>query len=268
MSTTLILLFIAIGVIGGLIGGMLGVGGGILFVPCLHYGFQALGIDADLSIKLAIATSLSIILVTALSAAVSHTMNGAIDPRAVLIMAGMALPSAFVGAGIGHVIGGASLQKLFGFVTLLISSQFLRAVPKRHEKAGREISFNNYVMVGGVSGLFSSILGVGGGIITVPLLHLALQMPMNQAVANSSGLIVFSALAGTIGWILSGLGAEGRPAYSMGYVNLLAWILIASSAMLTSLLGAWLADRLDPNRLRFPFGVLLLIVGFRMAFFG
>ncbi|MBK7496719.1 MAG: hypothetical protein IPI28_15490 [Candidatus Omnitrophica bacterium] len=54
----------------------------------------------------------------------------------------------------------------------------------------------------------------------------------------------------------------------MGYVNLLAWILIASSAMLTSLLGAWLADRLDPNRLRFPFGVLLLIVGFRMAFFG
>lgn len=268
MTATIILLFFGIGVIGGLIGGLLGVGGGILFVPCLHYGFQAVGIEADLSIKLAIATSLAIILVTALSAAVGHTLNGSVDPRAVFVMAGMALPSAFVGAAIGHIIGGDFLQSLFGFVTLFASIQFLRPIPPKHDKTDHEISTSNYIMVGGVSGLFSSILGVGGGIITVPLLHLALDMPMNRAVANSSGLIVFSALAGSLGWILSGIGTEGRPAYSLGYVNLVAWILIASSAMVTAQVGAWLAERLEPNRLRKPFGMLLLLLGIRMAFFG
>jgi uncharacterized membrane protein YfcA len=122
-------------------------------------------------------------------------------------------------------------------------------------------------MVGGVSGLFSSILGVGGGILTVPLLHLMLDMPMNQAVANSSGVIVFSAFAGTIGWILSGLGVEGRLAYSLGYVNMLAWVLIASSATITAQFGSWIANHIEPNKLRFPFGVLLLLVGIRMLFF-
>ena len=267
MSAGIILLFVSIGLIGGLVGGMLGVGGGILFVPCLHFGFQAMGVPADTSMQLAVATSLAIILVTALSAALGHTMHGAIDPRAVLIMAAMATPSALVGSYIATLLNGSTLARLFGLLTLFVSIQFLRPIPLKHIKVERDIATQNLIMVGGVSGLFSSILGVGGGIITVPLLHLALDVPMNNAVANSAGLIVFSALAGTIGWIFYGWDAEGTPAFSLGYVNMVAWVLIATAAMVSAQIGAWLADRMEPNKLRLPFGVLLAMVGVRMTFF-
>jgi hypothetical protein len=267
MATGVIILFVLTGVVGGFVGGMLGVGGGILFVPCLHMGFLSIGLAEDLAFQMSVATSLAIILVTALSSALGHTFHGAMDPRAVLIMAAMAVPSALVGAGIGHVIGGNSLKRLFGLTTLLVSYQFLRQIPLKHTKTNREITFRNYIMVGGISGLFSSILGVGGGILTVPLLHLGLDVPMHRAVANSSGLIVFSALAGTFGWIISGAGLEGRPALSLGYVNLVSWFLISFGAMFSAQAGAWMAAKTKPGKLRKPFGILLILVGINMLFF-
>lgn len=266
MPHSIFALFLIVGLVGGMVGGLLGVGGGILFVPCLHYGFQAMGVDTDISMKISVATSLAVILITALSSALGHTLYGAIDVRAVFIMAAMAFPSAFVGSKIGDLIGGALLERVFGVVALLVAVQFLRPIPPGHQKSDRVIEPPQFIMVGGVSGLLSSILGVGGGIITVPLLHLALDMPMNRAVANSSGLIVFSAVAGTLGWIQSGWGKEGLPAFSLGYVNMAAWVLIATAAMISAQFGVWLADRLDSNRLRVPFGVLLILVGVKMAF--
>ena len=267
MTTGILILFVAVGLIGGLIGGMLGVGGGILFVPCLHFGFQVMGVSPDIAMKVAVATSLAIILIAAFSAALGHSLHGAIDTRAVFLMSIMAIPSALVGSKIGDVVGGMILQRVFGITALLVAIQFLRPVPVHYSKQDHEIMPSSFIMVGGLSGLVSSILGVGGGILTVPLLHLALNMPMNQAVANSSGLIVFTAVSGTIGWMLSGWGAEGRPTYSLGYVNMVAWVVIATAAMVAAQVGAWLAEQLEPNRLRFPFGLLLSLVGIRMLFF-
>jgi uncharacterized protein len=267
MTSGILILFVTVGLVGGLVGGMLGVGGGILFVPCLKFGFEMMGVSTDIAMKVAVATSLAIILIAALSAALGHSLHGAIDVRAVFLMSCMAIPAALVGSKIGDIVGGMVLQRVFGITALFVSIQFLRPVPANHQKRDRDITPSSLIMVGGVSGLVSSILGVGGGILTVPLLHLVLDMPMNQAVANSSGLIVFTAVSGTFGWMLSGWGADGRPAYSLGYVNMVAWILIATAAMIAAQVGAWLADKLEPNRLRFPFGVLLGLVGVRMLFF-
>jgi uncharacterized membrane protein YfcA len=267
VTLSVLLLFLVIGVIGGLIGGMMGVGGGILFVPCLHFGFRSMGLDEELSMRMALATSLAIILVTALSSALGHAFNDVLDARAVLLMAAMAVPASLAGVGVAYVVKASFLKILFGCVSCFISIQFMRPIPRHHTKGNREITAGNYVMVGGVSGLFSSLLGVGGGIITVPLLHLGLNQPMNIAVANSSGLIVFSAFAGTLGYIFSGWDAEGRPPLSFGYVNLAAWVLIAFGAIVTAQAGAFIVARIRPSRLRFPFGVLLMLVGLNMLLF-
>lgn len=267
MATGIVILFVLTGLIGGFIGGLLGVGGGILFVPCLDWGFTALGVKPDLAFQMAVATSLAIIVVTGLSSALGHTMHGNLDPRAVLVMACMSVPSSLVGSGIGNVVGGAVLERIFGLTALAVAFQFLRPIPIKHDKADREVSVSNYVMVGGISGLFSSIIGVGGGILTVPLLHLGLDVPIKRAVANSSGLIVFSALSGCTGWVLQGLSVEGRPAFSVGYVNLVAWVLISFGAMITAQLGSWAAARTRANRLRVPFGVLLILVGIEKVLF-
>lgn len=267
MEPWVLVMFLVVGVLGGFIGGMLGVGGGILFVPCLHIGFQSMGVAPEISFQMSVATSLAIILVTSLSSALGHTVHGNLDPKAVLLMAMAAIPTSLAGAGIGSVLGGAKMERVFGFALLLVSIQFLRPITPKHAKTDHEITPTSLVMVGGVSGFVSSILGVGGGILTVPLLHLLLNLPMNLAVGNSSGLIIFSALFGSIGWAISGWREEDLPPYSIGYVNLAAWVLIAFGALLSAQAGAWVTSRLPANGLRRPFGVVILLIGIKMAFF-
>jgi len=257
-------MFILIGVIGGGVAGLLGVGGGILFVPCLYHGFVWSGVEEEMAFLLAVGTSLSVIIVTSLSSSLGHAIHGNLNPRAVLLMAVPAIPSAMAGAGIGSVLGGGVLRMTFGVVALLIAIQFFRPAGEPKFKEDRRLWYGHYLIVGGISGLFSAILGVGGGILTVPLLHLVFNRPMNRAVPNSSGLIVFSSIAGTIGWIISGWNAEGLPAASVGYVNMYGWALISITAVVSAQIGALGVAYLDHKKLRIPFGVMMVLVGIKM----
>jgi len=267
MTATILVLFVATGAVGGYLAGLLGVGGGVLFVPCLHFGFTRMGMSPDDAFLVAVATSLAVIVVTSLSSALGHAIHGALTGGQVLSMALLAVPSSLAGAVIGEAVGGDVLKRFFGFFLLLVAYRFLRPLPERGVDPDRIVPVPHLAVVGGLSGLLSSILGIGGGILTVTLLNLVLYVPMHRAVANSSGLIVFSSVAGTIGWILLGLDAEGLPLYSWGYVNLPAWSLLSIGAVIFAQAGAWTAARLDSARLRPPFAVLLVLVGVKMLLF-
>jgi uncharacterized membrane protein YfcA len=182
-------------------------------------------------------------------------------------MATLAIPASLAGAGIAQVVGGYYLQRIFGLFLLFVSYRFMKPLPKSSLDPDRIIPIPELAVVGGISGLFSSILGVGGGIFTVSLLNLVLRVPIHRAVANSSGLIVFTTIAGTLGWIYAGWGEEGLPAFSYGYINMIAWALISFTAVLFAQLGAWAASRSKPEGLRKPFAGILVLVGIKMLFF-
>jgi uncharacterized membrane protein YfcA len=264
MTTSIVVMFLAIGVIGGFIAGLLGVGGGILFVPCLYLGFTWMGLNEKLSMEVAVGTSLAIIVVTSFSSALGHALHGKLTGGQVLAMAILAIPASVVGAKIAVLIGGVLLKKLFGVFLLFVSYRFFRPPHPKTIDPDRLIPVPELLLVGGCSGLLSSMLGIGGGIITVSMLHLWLRQPIHRAVANSSGLIVFTSIAGTISWIWEGWNTEGLPVLSYGYVNLAGWALIAFTSVIFAQVGAHLAARTRPEGLQKPFAVILLLVGLDM----
>lgn len=265
MEESIVLMFVAFGVVGGFLAGFLGVGGGILFVPCLYHGFLWMGVqETGLAMHLAIGTSLAIIVITSISSALGHAIHGALTGGQVLSMAIMAVPAALAGAVLATFLGGNFLKNFFGLFLLFVAYRFVKPMPKSNLDPDRIIPVPQLMMVGGISGLLTPLLGIGGGIITVSLLHLVLRVPIHRAVANSSGLIVFSSIAATAGNIVAGWNVEGLPAYSVGYVNLIAWSIIALASALFAQVGAWAASRTHADGIRKPFAILLVLVGVKM----
>ncbi len=265
MDISIILMFLAFGLMGGFLAGFLGVGGGVLFVPCLYHGFIWMGIeDTGLAMHMAVGTSLAIIVITSLSSALGHAIHGSLTGGQVLSMAILAVPAALAGAAIAAVVGGDFLRVFFGAFLLFVAFRFHKPPPKSDLDPDRIIPIPQLMMVGGISGLLSSLLGIGGGIITVSLLHMVLRVPIHRAVANSSGLIVFSSIAGTTGNVIAGWDVEGLPMYSYGYVNLVVWSVMALVAAASAQAGAWAASKAKPAELKKPFAILLALVGLKM----
>src|SRR5690606_38750552 len=114
-----------------------------------------------------------------------------------------------------------------------------------------------------VVGYISSLMGVGGGSLSVPTIA-ALGATMHQAVGTGAAIGVFIAVSGTIGFVISGWGAAGLPPLSLGYVNLIALVLVGVTATLTAPLGAALAHRLQQQTLKRVFALFLVVVGLNM----
>jgi uncharacterized membrane protein YfcA len=112
-------------------------------------------------------------------------------------------------------------------------------------------------------GAISTLMGIGGGTLTVPTLSIC-SYPVRRAVGTASVIGLIIALPGTIGYILNGWGKAGLPVYSLGYVNLPGMIAIVVSSMWTAPLGARAAHSIEPRHLRKLFGLFLAITSAKM----
>ena len=117
------------------------------------------------------------------------------------------------------------------------------------------------LLVGLVGGSFSAFFGIGGGVVTVPLMVLGLHLPIQLAVGNASALIVVSSLFGTLSYIHHGWHLAGQPAFSLGYVNLLVVAIVVPASTLCARLGAWVARRAPHDKLSMIFAMLQLFIG-------
>ena len=98
----------------------------------------------------------------------------------------------------------------------------------------------------------------------VPRLSLALGLRMHDAIATSLAAIVFTSFGGVIGYIANGLNVPNLPAYSIGYVYLTSWFLLAVTSITMAQVGAITAHRLPAKQLRYTFVVLLFFIGLKM----
>ena len=114
-----------------------------------------------------------------------------------------------------------------------------------------------------IVGLISALMGVGGGALSVPTLH-AFGASMHRAVGTGAAIGVFIALAGTIGFMISGWSVAGRPPLSLGYVNVVALVSVGLTAALFAPIGAAMAHRLQQRTLKIAFAVFLTSVGLNM----
>jgi uncharacterized membrane protein YfcA len=261
----LVLLLLAIGGAGGFLSGLLGVGGGILFVPALFFAMTALGFDTQYAMHLAVATSLLIVLATGATSAVAHYRRGSVDMARVRAWGPYIFAGVVAGALFASSVDGAVLKRVFAGITLLIS--FYMAFG-RERTSGESVAFLTLkvqrVLCVGI-GMVSSMIGVGGAILTVPMMSYS-GMTMQKAVGTGAALGVVISLPGTLGYMAGGLihNIAGLPPYSIGYVNFIAAGMIVPTAMLLAPVGVKISHAMPRLMLRRVFAAVLVIVSIRM----
>lgn len=253
---------LATGAVAGLLAGLLGVGGGIVIVPVLVIVAKIFEISDNIAMLVVVGTSLATIIPTSISSARSHHRRGAIDIATVMDWGPGIFIGALVGGLISGVLGAGGLSIIFGVVALIVAINL--AIPKTFVLAqSTPKTLAGRACTALPIGITSSLMGIGGGTLAVPVLTM-MSVPVKRAVATASVFGLIIAVPATAGFIWSGLGVEGRPPGSFGFVNLPAAIVIFSVSVFTAPVGARLAHSLEPRRLKLAFSIFLAISAIRM----
>ncbi len=254
---------LAAGVAAGFAGGLFGIGGGVVTVPALYALFRASGAGDDASLKTAIGTSLAVIVVTSLRSLAEHRRAGAVDADILRSWS----PWIAIGSGsagfLSRHIPVEALASIFAGGALLIAAQRL-FIRKRNGASGMDLSHKAvHIPVGIGTGLFSGLMGLGGGAVGVMVMRWA-GRSIHQAVATASGFGVAVAVPGVIGFLIAGLGAEGRPPASIGFVELPAFAAMAVAGGFAAPFGARLAHRVRGELLSILFGAYIACAAMAM----
>ncbi|MHC0054945.1 sulfite exporter TauE/SafE family protein [Actibacterium sp. D379-3] len=259
---TLLGLLLAIGALAGLIAGLLGVGGGIVLVPAFLYTFTALGYDSPQLMQICLATSLSTIIVTSARSVLSHNRKGAVDWDILRTWAPGIMVGAVVGVLVASNLRSGVLQGIFGVLAICIGLYLAFGKP------GWKIADQ---MPGGIMravlswaiGFLSVLMGIGGGSFAVPMMTLYGQ-PIHRAVATAAGFGVAIALPSVIAFLFVVIPAEVRPPYTLGAVNIPAFLIVIAMTLITAPIGARLAHSMNPKPLRRVFAAFLILVAANM----
>jgi len=256
-----LIFLLGMGALAGLMAGLLGIGGGIIIVPVLALVFEGQGIDPDVLMHVAIGTSLGTIVVTSLSSIRAHQRRGAIDWTVFRSITPGIVVGALAGSVIAEQLSGHSLKLAFALFMLLVAAQMARgnvARPHRHLPGAPGL-----LAAGGIIGTVSSVMGVGGGSMSVPFLTWC-NVPVRQAVATSAAIGLPIALGGALGFVVNGWDAAARPPWSLGYINLPAFLGIVVASTLFAPLGARIAHTIPPATLKRVFAVFLAVLGIKL----
>ncbi len=252
----------ATGAISGVFAGLLGIGGGAILVPALAYALTWLGYDSDVIQHIAVGTSLAIIIPTGISSARAHHARGAVDVGILRLWAPVIFAATLAGGLMAGFYSGAVLRVIFGVMALFIAANIV--LPFQQRLIGHlHSSPLTHRIFAAIVGYLSALMGVGGGALSVPTIA-ALGATMHKAVGTGAAIGVFIAISGSIGFIASGWGVKDLPPLSLGYVNLVALVLVGGLAALTAPLGAALAHRLNQRTLKLVFAAFLVAVGLNM----
>jgi uncharacterized membrane protein YfcA len=257
-----LLAMLATGLVSGVAAGLLGIGGGAVIVPALSNALLLMGFDAGIVQHVAVGTSLAIIIPTGIMSARAHFARGALDLNALRLWVPFIVVGTFIGGLMSGLFSGDVLRVVFAVMAFFVAANILFAVQTRLMGHLKGSASANRVMAFLV-GYLSSLMGTGGGSLTVPTL-VAFGETMHRAVGTSAAIGVAIAVSGTLGFLISGWGVPDLPPFSLGYINLVALVVVGVMASITAPLGAALAHRLDQKALRYVFAAFLVAVGCNM----
>ncbi len=259
----MLVIYGTVGAVVGILAGLLGVGGGGVIVPLLVFVFHMQRVADEITMHLALGTSLASIVFTSISSFMAHHRRRAVHWRTVrLIVAGIVAGTLF-GSSVAAQLTTGFLKAFFALFLYIVSIQLLL---NRPPKPSRELpGFIGMSGAGLVIGFLSSLVGIGGGSLSVPFMAWC-NIAIHQAIGTSAAIGLPIALAGTLGYLIGGWDSPSLPAHAVGFIYLPALLGIAGVSVLTAPLGVRLAHRLPVDRLRKIFAVMLILIGTRMLF--
>lgn len=259
---TLAALIVAGGAVTGLLAGLFGVGGGGVIVPVLYEIFRVAGVPDEVRIQLCVGTSLAIIIPTSMRSFAAHRARGKLPTEILREWIVPAVAGVVIGGLIAAVAPAALFEAAFVAIAVVIGAKFLFSRESwrlGHELPGR-LAMNVY---GLIIGLYSALMGVGGGSVSTAILTLYNQ-PIHTAVGIASGVGLIISIVGTISFIVAGLPHQAMlPPLSLGYVSLIGFVLMAPISAFVAPYGARLAHAMPRRRLEIAFGIFLWLVAAR-----
>ena len=227
-------------------------------VPFLTFLFESYQFPQEHILHMAIDTSMTTILFTAISSVRAQQKKKMIRWDIVIALAPGIIFGGILGGGkIFSALQGPWLTIFFASFQYFSAYQMLANKKPQASRTlpGKAGLFGTGSLIGGVS----SLVGAGGAFISVPFM-LWCNIPIHSALATSSALGFPIAAASAIGYIIGGLHIENLPAHSLGYIYLPAVLCISVMSMLTASVGVRIAHQLNTTQLRKMFAIVLICI--------
>ena len=251
--------------VAGFMAGLLGVGGGIIIVPALYYAFTVLDFDIATRMHLSVGTSLAIIIPTSIISTKTHMEYDAVDFKliksfGIFILFGV-IAGTFLAVNLktpAFVLFFSIMAFIVGLFFIFFREQLLKN-PKMISDSAKNIS-------GIIIGFISVLLGIGGGSLMVPFMR-TFGYDIRRSIGTAAGVGFLIAVFGTITMITGGKIVDNiNTPFSLGYVNLLGFLVFVPVTMIMARVGAKAVYKIDKNILSKIFGIFLIIVSIRSFF--
>jgi uncharacterized protein len=266
----IILFLILIGIFAGLLAGMLGIGGGVIFAPVLFYMFDARGIENPE--VWAIGSSLLCTLATSVSASVKQGRQRTFSAReslkvGIFGIAGITIGKQYITS---DYFNSDVFLIIFFIILVYTGIQFLRKALNRATPPApgtdRLVNWREAVPIGGGGGLIAALTGIGGGIVMVPIMNMIYRLSFQKAVSISVGAIMIISLSGVVQLAISAPATAGLSPYTLGYIDFGTAFALVVGAIAGAYTGTWAQGKVNLTILNGLFAAMLLIAAVRMIY--
>ena len=267
LATDQILFFLSImsvtALVAGFFAGFFGIGGGIITVPCLFYIFGANGIDKSFLMHLAVGTSFAIMIPTAIMSVFTHYKHKAVDFNVLKTYGIFVVIGVAIGSLIAAYLNTKSLILFFSIAlyVLALNLFFLK------EKTKFKLNFSliQRSTLGFIVGFISSLMGIGGAIMNVPILKFV-GYTINKSIGTAASIGFLISLTGSAGFFLTGILTKTSLPLSIGFINIPAFLIFIPLTMYMAKVGATLVHKMNRNVITKLFGFFLVIIASRFLY--
>ena len=248
--------------VAGFMAGLLGVGGGIIMVPALYYAFTVLDFDIVTRMHLSVGTSLAIIIPTSIISTKTHMEYDAVDFRMVKSFGIFILFGVIAGTFLAVNLKTSALVLFFSIFAFIVGLFFIFIRDKLLENP-KKISNIVKNISGIVIGFISVPLGIGGGSLMVPFMR-TFGYDIRKSIGTAAAIGFLIAITGTFTMVIGGKIIDNvNTPFSIGYINLLGFIVFVPVTMVMARLGAKAVYKIDKKLLSKIFGTFLILVSIR-----
>ena len=242
----------------GFVAGLFGIGGGLITVPFLYYIFGELGIDQQYIMHLAVGTSFSIIIPTSIVSVLTHHKFNAVDFNLVKSYGIFVVVGVIIGTIFAATFKTKSLVLFFSIVILFLGI-YLLLTKEKDQNIISEMKLNLKIILGSIVGFISAITGIGGAVMNVPILKF-FGYSINKAIGSAAAIGFLIALFGATGFFISGSYLKTNLPFSIGFLNLPAFLIFIPITTFMARLGANTVYKMNKVKAQRLFGVFLYAV--------
>tara|TARA_B100000700_G_scaffold322592_1_gene424479 strand:+ start:703 stop:1533 length:831 start_codon:yes stop_codon:yes gene_type:complete len=250
-------------VFAGFFAGFFGIGGGIITVPCLFYIFGSVGIDKSFIMHLAVGTSFAIIIPTAIMSVFTHYKHDAVDFNVIKTYGAFVIIGVIVGSFFAASMQTKSLILFFSIIMYLLALNLIFLKDKTKIK----IKFNLFqrTFFGFIVGFISSLMGIGGAIMNVPILKFV-GYTINKAIGSAASIGFLISVFGSVGFLISGILIKTELPLSIGFINIPAFLIFIPITILMAKVGATAVHRIKREIIAKLFGLFLILIASRFLY--